>query len=90
MHYSGFLRSKTRLAKPNASQTRRLRVLWECPEKCRGRHSNKQRPLAEGELEAISESAREVIALSPGSPYKCTYCGSVYLREPQRNLRLGH
>ncbi len=90
MHFSGFLRSKARRAGPSALQARRLRLLWECPEKCRGRHSTRQRPLTEDELEAISESAREVIALSLGSPpYKCTHCGCVYLREPQRNLRLG-
>jgi hypothetical protein len=64
--------------------------LSECPDRCSGRDSSRQRPLTEGEKGSISESARKAIAASSGIPYKCGYCGCVYIRELSRNVILGN
>ena len=63
--------------------------LNECPDRCSGRESSRQRPLTAGELARLSVSARDVVSASSGSPYICRYCGCVYVSEAMSNLRLG-
>ena len=67
----------------------RAQRLSECPDRCSGRDRSRQRPLTEGERKILSVSARKVITESSGSPHICGYCGCVYIRESNSNIRLG-
>lgn len=49
----------------------------------------RQNQLSEGQLAELSESAKTRISESKGSPYRCNYCGCVYLRELSRYIKLG-
>ncbi|SDQ17554.1 hypothetical protein SAMN04515695_0328 [Pseudovibrio sp. Tun.PSC04-5.I4] len=53
----------------------------ECPQKCSGHRSDRQRHLVPAEAQKLPKNIAE------SAEFKCTYCGCVYTRE---NIALGY
>lgn len=63
--------------------------MHECPDQCSGRRSDRQYRLTDKQREELPQSAQDRIGKESASVYRCTYCGCVYLRKPEGNIRLG-
>ena len=60
-----------------------------CPSNCSGGNSARQHELTDGQRKRVSTSAREAVSQSKGCTYRCSYCGSVYIRELSGTITLG-